>query len=104
MKLQFGILHRNQQVADVENLATMLGSYQTWNAETSGEAFDGPLLMGYRGDRITWEEDTETQPFALGPYRLTFDGRLDNREHIAALAGIKADRNIADPVLIAEAY
>jgi asparagine synthase (glutamine-hydrolysing) len=104
MKLQFGVLYRDQRTANAEDLTTLLGKYQAWIAETSGHAFDGPLLIGYRGDRITWEEDTETQPFALGPYKLTFDGRLDNRQHIAFKIGLNADRNLPDPVLIAKAY
>ncbi|HEX3105923.1 MAG TPA: asparagine synthase-related protein [Terriglobales bacterium] len=105
MKLQFGILYRdNERVADRQDLATLLGEYASYNAETSGEHFDGPLLMGYRGDRITWEEDSETQPYTLGPYTITFDGRLDNREDIAAKVGIVADRNLPDPTLILQAY
>lgn len=104
MKLQFGILYRDERVADSQDLTTVLGEYASYNAETSGEFFDGALLMGYRGDKITWEEDTETQPFSLGPYSITFDGRLDNREDIAATIGITADRNLPDPVLILKAY
>jgi asparagine synthase (glutamine-hydrolysing) len=104
MKLQFGVLHRDHRIANEGDLAALLCGYQAWAAETSGHAFDGPLLIGYRGDRITWEEDTETQPFALGPHMLTFDGRLDNREDIASRVGMKAGRNLPDPVLISKAY
>ncbi len=104
MKLQFGILYRDERVADRQDLDTLLGEYATWNAETSGQFFHGPLLMGYRGDKITWEEDSETQPFTLGPYTITFDGRLDNREDIAARVGLTADRNLPDPTLILQAY
>ncbi|HWZ45822.1 MAG TPA: asparagine synthase-related protein [Candidatus Saccharimonadales bacterium] len=104
MKFQFGLVYRDQRTANAQDLATLLGDYKAWTAETSGHAFDGPLLIGYRGDRITWEEDTETQPFALEPYKLTFDGRLDNREEIASRVGLNADRNLPDPVLVAEAY
>ncbi len=104
MKLQFGLLYRDEQVANREDLATLLGDYAAWHAETSGQFYDGPLVMGYRGDKITWEEDTETQPFTLGPYTLTFDGRLDNRVDVAAKIGIAADRNLSDPLLILRAY
>src|SRR6266403_4095820 len=98
MKLQFGILHRDQRPANLDGWAIMLGDYDTWVPETAGQYFDGPLFMGYRGDRITWEEDTETQPFSLGPFTLSFDGRLDNRGDLAAKVGLTVSSSLPDPV------
>jgi asparagine synthase (glutamine-hydrolysing) len=60
--------------------------------------------MAFRGYRLTWEEDAETQPYQEGPFILTFDGRLDNREEIATRACIGSSRFMPDPVLILHAY
>jgi asparagine synthase (glutamine-hydrolysing) len=104
MKTQFGILHADNRIADNGHLATLLGEYVNRPAETSGHFFDGPLLIAFRGNKITLEEEAETQPATVGPYCLTFDGRLDNRSDLAAKIGVIANRKLSDPSLILQAY
>jgi asparagine synthase (glutamine-hydrolysing) len=104
MKLQSGLLYRDGRNASAFDLRAPLNNPDDWKAETSGEICDGPILITYRGTRITWEEDAEVQPFRLGPYVLTFDGRLDNRETIAECAGLTATVNTPDPLIITNAF
>jgi asparagine synthase (glutamine-hydrolysing) len=104
MKLQLGLLNTDGRPASPDNLAALLGEFGDTLAETSGEVADGPLLMAYRGDRITFEEDSETQPLQHGPYTLTWDGRLDNREDFTTFLGLTNLPGVPDPVIVLKAY
>src|ERR1700727_1278358 len=79
MKVQSGLLHLEGRVITSEDVDLLASGLPALQAEIDGIAIDGPLLMRYRGQCITPEEDFETQPYRLGPYILTWDGRLDNR-------------------------
>jgi asparagine synthase (glutamine-hydrolysing) len=104
MKLQLGMLHTNGRPATPVDLATLLGEFASRPAETSGEIIAGSLVMAYRGDRITHEEDGEVQPLRCGPYILTWDGRLDNREHFSVCFPATDLQTIPDPVIVLRAY
>lgn len=104
MKLQCGLLYVDGRAARLPEAARVLGEFAAVPAETRGEFADGPLIMAYRGDRITWEEESEIQPFKHGPYVITWDGRLDNREDVAARVGLTPMQSLPDPVLVANAY
>jgi asparagine synthase (glutamine-hydrolysing) len=106
MKLQLGMLNTDGRPVTQADMTRMLGSYSRWKAETAGEAAEGPLLMIYRGDQITTEEEHEIQPWRLGELALalTWDGRLDNREEIAALSGAAHLTHVPDPVIVAHGY
>jgi len=104
MKMQLGMLYRDQRQATEEDLQTLLDVHVTSKPGTSGEVYDHSLLMAYRGDRITLEEDSEIQPICIGPYVLTFDGRLDNREEIAEGTGLAVNNGTPDPLIILTAY
>ena len=67
MQLQLGMLHLDGRPASPADLRALLVEFATKPAETSGETVDGPLLMAYRGDRITFEEDLEVQPMRSVP-------------------------------------
>lgn len=51
-----------------------------------GHWIDGPIALGYQAFHTTPEAVHETQPLAdpAGRLRLVFDGRIDNREELAA--------------------
>jgi asparagine synthase (glutamine-hydrolysing) len=104
MKLQLGLLHTDGKRATQNDLADLLGEFASKPAATSGQTSDSELLMAYRGDRITYEEDCEVQPLQRGPYILTFDGRLDNREELATRLGLTNLRSIPDPAIVLQAY
>jgi asparagine synthase (glutamine-hydrolysing) len=104
MKLQLGMLNTDGRPVAQADVTRMLGSYSRWKAETAGEAAEGPFLMIYRGDQITMEEEHEIQPWRLGELALTWDGRLDNREEIAALSGAAHLTHVPDPVIVALGY
>jgi asparagine synthase (glutamine-hydrolysing) len=102
MKLQCGVLFFDGRLATLDDLANLVACSKT--AEIAGEAIDGPLAMVYRGDRITAEEEFETQPCRAGDYRVTWDGRLDNREEMAKLAGLNDIATVPDPLIVLRAY
>jgi asparagine synthase (glutamine-hydrolysing) len=104
MKLQLGLLYRDRANAAYSDCLSILGEFADSRAETAGQFVDGPLALAYRGDRITPEEEYETQPLQYGPLVLTFDGRLDNRNEIASRLGLVCWRSTPDPVLVAKAY
>ncbi|HEV8493965.1 MAG TPA: asparagine synthase-related protein, partial [Candidatus Angelobacter sp.] len=104
MKLQLGMFNTDGRPVTQSDAMRMLGGFSGWKAETSGEVADGPLLMIYRGDQITTEEEHEIQPWRLGELALTWDGRLDNREEIAALSGTAHLAHQPDPVIVARGY
>jgi asparagine synthase (glutamine-hydrolysing) len=81
-----------------------LEGFDLWKGEIAGQVLDGPLAMVYRGDRITHEEDQEVQPLVSGPFTLTWDGRLDNREDWGARMGLTSVSEIPDPTLVGMAY
>lgn len=104
MKCQFGLLHTNERPATREERALLLAELPERPAETSGEIVEDSLLMGFRGDRITCEEDFEIQPLDNGPYILTWDGRLDNRQDLALRLGLTHLETIPDPSIVLHAY
>src|SRR5882762_5253163 len=104
MKLQLGLLHTDGKPASADDLAALLPEVGDRPGETSGEIIDDSLIVAYRGDRITWEDDFETQPLDDGRHILTWDGRLDNREGLASRLGLTHPQEIADPVIVLKAY
>src|SRR5260370_7147974 len=104
MKLQTGLFYRDGRVVSPIDLADLLAEFADLKCETSGESADGPVAMAYRGDRITWEEETETQPLNCGRYVLTFDGRLDNRAQLASRLNLPHFRSMPDPILVAKTF
>jgi asparagine synthase (glutamine-hydrolysing) len=104
MKLQLGSLHLDGRAAAQDDWDRLLGELGGRSAEITGEIADGPLLMVYRGGRITPEEESEIQPLRLGQYILTWDGRLDNREELVDRVGLKHLESAPDPVIVLKAY
>jgi asparagine synthase (glutamine-hydrolysing) len=104
MRLQIGLLHLDGRPASTDDWAGILGEFAGRTADIAGEIADGPLVMAYRGDRITTEEEVEIQPFRLGPYVLTWDGRLDNREELADRVGLQHLETVPDPAIVLKAY
>ncbi len=108
MKLQLGVLHRDGRPVSREDVAALLGPWAARRAETSGELLEGPVALAYRGDQITPEDAFDVQPLAHGPYRLTWDGRLDNRADIARRARLSRSpaqlSQTADAALVLAAY
>jgi asparagine synthase (glutamine-hydrolysing) len=104
MKLQLGLLHLDGLPFVPDDLARILGQFASHVAETAGEIADGSLVMAYRGDQIAFEDGFETQPFESGPYVLTWDGRLDNREELGRRLGLKGLNNVSDPAIVLRAY
>jgi len=104
MKLQCGLYHFDHRPVTPDDSARLLDGLLNPPNEIVGRVARDSIVMIYCGDRITKEEDTELQPFRLGPYSLTWDGRLDNREDLASRIGLGNLRDLSDPALVLEAY
>lgn len=104
MKLQLGLFNIAGRPVTLEDFSRISGPYAACSCDITGEVIEGSMLMIYRGDRITCEEDFESQPFKVGPLMMTWDGRLDNREEVAARANIHHIDKISDPEIVLRAY
>jgi asparagine synthase (glutamine-hydrolysing) len=104
MKLQTGLLALDGCPPAAEDLAEILGEFADRPVDIAGGIVDASLFMAYRGDKITFEEESEVQPFRKGTFTLTWDGRLDNREEIGRRLGLTTIENIPDPEIVLNAY
>jgi asparagine synthase (glutamine-hydrolysing) len=109
MKFQCGVLHFDDRPITEVNYVRLLGDLanesRTCEPQIVGGTFKNrSLMMFYRGKRITHEERAEIQPFRLGPYAMTWDGRLDNREELGRRLGMGNVHTIPDPVLVLRGY
>ncbi len=72
------------------------------------ELLAGPLAMGHWHFWTTPEEVNERQPLAMDglPFRIVFDGRLDNRPDLLAQLGLTSadDSRLSDAALVLYAY
>lgn len=100
MKIQAGLLHLDAHPVQDEQRHRLLDYLHAFEADITGEVNQGSLLMSYHGDRITEEEDCETQPYRSAPHILTFDGRLDNRDELFARIGAHQSKSVSDPELV----
>jgi asparagine synthase (glutamine-hydrolysing) len=103
MKLQFGIVCRDAALTEKPATLEIFSELRNCRADIANDFRHGPLTISYRGNRITEEEENETQPLCYGPYVLTFDGRLDNRKDLALKLGIP-DSRTPDPLLVVKIY
>jgi asparagine synthase (glutamine-hydrolysing) len=104
MKLQLGLLRLDGGCPSVDDLSMLLGEFSGKSFETSGEAARDSILMVYRGDRITPEDDSDRQPLEQGQYILTWDGRLDNREDFSICFPLTGIQDVPDAVIVLKAY
>lgn len=104
MKLQCGLLHFDHQPATPDDSGRLLGGLSNPPEDIHGTLVKDSVVMIYRGNRITKEEDMEIQPFRLGSCSLTWDGRLDNRRELADRTGIRDETATPDPAIVLQAY
>lgn len=104
MRLQLGLLHTNGQAASPNDLEMLLGEFANKHFDLSGQAASESVLMAYRADPITSEEDGEVQPLERDGYILTWDGRLDNRRDFAICFPDANLRNLPDPQIVLKAF
>ena len=104
MRLQLGLLHTDGRPASQGDLAMLLGDFANRHFEVSGEAATGSVLIAYRGNRVTYEEDFELQPLEQREYMLTWDGRLDNREDFSVCFPLTGLQDVPDSVIVLKAY
>jgi asparagine synthase (glutamine-hydrolysing) len=104
MNIQVGLLHHDEKPVTPEDCLNILGKLADTEFEIAGQQVDGSIGMAYRGERMTAEDANDVQPLRYGPYILTFDGRLDNRDELAAQLNIRIDCELPDSLLLAQAY
>jgi asparagine synthase (glutamine-hydrolysing) len=104
VKCQLGLLHTDGRPATPDDLAMLLAQFEDRPADMGGEIVDGPLIMAFRGDRITVEEDSEIQPLKQWPRVITWDGRLDNRDELISRLGLNNCDDIPDPAIVLKSY
>jgi len=93
---------------DREVIERMLAAIAHRGPDGCGRWIEGPLAMGYQRFHTTPEAVREVQPLADpdGRYRMVFDGRVDNREELAAAIRAQgvALRDDTDTELALRAY
>jgi asparagine synthase (glutamine-hydrolysing) len=104
MRLQTGMLNRDGRQVTTADLHHLVCPFGEGYNDISGEVFANHVLLAYRGNRITDEEICETQPVRLANAVITWDGRLDNREEIAACLGLPRSAGLSDPALVSRLY
>ncbi len=94
--------------ADREILARMLAAIAHRGPDGCRHWTEGPVAMGYQMFHTTPEATREVQPLSdpQNRYRLVFDGRIDNREDLAAAVRAKDAilRDDTDAELVLRAY
>jgi asparagine synthase (glutamine-hydrolysing) len=103
-----GMFHADGRPADHGLLRRMAGILAHRGPDGEGEWVSGAVALGHRLLHTTPESLTEKQPVTdeRGEYWLVWDGRLDNREELAA--ALKAEGwflpGQSDPELVLQAY
>ena len=103
-----GIHRIDGHPADATTLARMVRAIAHRGADGEGQWQAGPTALGHRLLYTTPESLHERQPVSdeAGNHRLVWDGRLDNREELAAALGIQLapGPTVTDPTLVLHAY
>jgi asparagine synthase (glutamine-hydrolysing) len=103
MNFQAGLLYMDERKATSSDLTAILAHSPCMPFETTGEVVDHQVAMVYRGRPVTREDLNDVQPFSDGTYIIAWDGRLDNRQAIAAGAGLIAG-DMPDAELVLRAF
>jgi len=104
VKLQAGCQYKDGTIANTGTLRALMSCYEDRSTDIVGHFHRAFLLMTYRGDRVSPQEQNEDQPVLFQGLALTWDGRLDNRTEIAELAGLPATTSLPDPLLVTRAF
>lgn len=80
------IFNRDGRPADRALFGRMMDAITHRGPDGSGQWIDGPVALGFQAFHTTPEAVHETQPLAdpSGRFRIVFDGRVDNRDELAA--------------------
>jgi len=103
-----GFFHRDGRPADAEPLAAMLAALVHRGDDARAISVAGPTALGWLGPSTAPEDltprDAPRAPDA--PVRLTFDGRLDNREELSSAMGRPdvAAKAVSDAALVLASY
>ena len=98
-----GTYERDGRNACVEDLKPLAMAMERISNEGGGEEATGPVALGYRAFEIIPHEHSALQPLItpLGSV-ITWNGRLDNRDDLAAQLGLRS-RNVPDVQIVASA-
>lgn len=102
-----GVFHRDGRPADTARLHRMAQALAHRGPDGSNVQIDGALGLAHLVLHTTPESVNERQPLAnhSGSLWITFDGRLDNRDHLArALGDSPLCGSVSDAALVLRAY
>lgn len=108
MSAIFGIIRFDGSQADTKAVSRMGATMQHRMPDGVRVEALGPVCLGYGKMRVQREDIFDAQPLSddSGELTLVVEGRLDNREELAATFGIDADalRDMPDSALVLAAY
>ncbi len=101
-----GIFNRDGAPVNEKIARTLLNAIADWDPDDRGIWRKGPVSIGHAMLWTTPESKKERLPFREGPYILTADARIDNREELSKRLGLPShgSRGIGDSRLILAAY
>ena len=105
-----GVLYRDGRAAATDDARRMAGTMAHRGPDGQGAWADGPVALGHAMLRTTTESLAESLPLAAGPFVLTADARIDNRDVLLPqlrtdLAALGLDREVVpDSSLVLAAY
>ncbi|MFO0589471.1 MAG: asparagine synthase-related protein [Polyangiaceae bacterium] len=99
------LLHLSGGSADPDAVRSALEAQAPRGPEARRTWAEGPIALGHGMLATTPEDDFAPQPFVTrdGSAVVLLDGRIDNRDEIAQITGVREDR-AADVELVAAAY
>ena len=103
-----GIYSFGTGVVDIQMLAALGAGLSARGCDRGREISKGSIGMSYRAFHINRESRLEVQPYvAYEGHILVLDGRLDNREELIRLTGLRCDagsRCLTDVEIVMTAY
>lgn len=104
MSVQTGICYFDGRKVSQREIAFLLQGLETRGPDFTGIKTSEHMGFGFSGLLIT-PEDQQNQPLTGNSGSvMTFDGRLDNRDELAGLIGVKPRTSVSDVSLVLEAY
>ena len=105
MSVQAGIWNFDGRVADRELVRTFSESLRYTGPEGAKSYIDGPIAILYLAFHTTAESRLERQPYvSSGGQFITWDGRLDNRQELAAAVNLHYEPQLTDVEIVAAAF
>lgn len=105
MSAIYGIINWFGNQVEVDQASGIQDSLKHRATDGAGVFQENNIFIGNHQLIISTHQKNEILPYQDGQYVITSDARIDNREELISLLGVRGDyRNIPDSLLIVEAY